>query len=130
MNRRELQHTHVPLKILVQAGGREGPGTGGAHLYSEEEKKAKAWKALGLCWGLSLASIILPLAHFFLVPGFFLAGPFAFHWARRQKGLLLSLDAACPFCTAKLALAGTPGLNWPVRSVCAGCNCQVRLDPA
>jgi hypothetical protein len=68
-------------------------------LFTTQEKQKRAWKAFFLLLDLGIVSIILPLAHFFLVPGFILASPFAaYGWPKKQIGTLISVEGTCTFC--------------------------------
>lgn len=115
------------FEIRLAAGGKESAGIAKAHLWSSTESKKRAWRGLGITWGLAVFSVFLPLAHFFLVPGLLFAGPFVFFWLRKQKGRVLDIQAACPFCQKTLA-AGGFGIEWPLRVVCGGCSEPVRID--
>jgi hypothetical protein len=44
--------------------------------WNQKERLKRALKTLGISWGLAIVSVLIPLAHFILVPGFLLAGPF------------------------------------------------------
>src|SRR5216683_2576189 len=55
---------------------------------------------LGMFWGLALASVFIPVAHFVLVPTFVVGGiVMALKRAREDRRLIL-LRGACPRCGA------------------------------
>ncbi len=127
MTRKSEQIANHEYPVLLSAGGKNSRGKALAHQWSEAEKKKRAFRGLGIAWGLAVISIALPLAHFILVPGFLLAGPFAFFWIRKQEGTIIGLVAQCPFC--EKALTGCrAGIEWPLRIVCAHCSEPVRID--
>ncbi len=113
--------------VILEAGGKTSNGHAIMLLYSDQEKQSRAWKALFLFLGLGIVSIVLPLAHFFLVPGFLLASPFAYRWAKKQTGTLESLDGPCPFCQKPLSQKGG-GLQWPLRFSCQACGEPVKAS--
>lgn len=115
--------------VQLEAGGKSSQGTATLALYTEAEKTQRARKAFFLFLGLGFFSVFLPLAHFFLVPGFLLASPWAYRWAKKQRGLLQKLEAPCPFCTKPIHHAGG-GLDWPLRFVCSHCHEPVRATTA
>ena len=54
---------------------------------------AKLWATL---WALAALSVLIPGAHFVLVPGFFVAGPIAGWLRTRQTRGVLGGEGACP----------------------------------
>jgi len=110
----------VRLKILISQGHKNREGFADAHLWSPSEKTKRAWRATAICVGLALVSILLPMAHFFLVPGFLIACPFVFSWIKRQTGKVISMQGHCPNCSATLtSIPLTIGQN--NRAPCPDC---------
>ena len=87
-----------------------------------------ALKLGGLMWALALASVLIPVAHFVLVPGFLLAGPVAAVLARRRSEVLLGGMVDCPKCHQSYDVGGG-ALQWPAQGQCPACRCVVRLTP-
>jgi len=64
------------------------------------QRFARTLAGLGMFWGLGLASVFIPVAHFVLVPTFVVAGiVMAVKRAREDRRLLL-VRGACPRCGA------------------------------
>lgn len=64
------------------------------------QRFARTLSGLGMFWGLALASVFIPVAHFVLVPTFVVAGiVMAVKRAREDRRLLL-VRGACPRCGA------------------------------
>ena len=64
------------------------------------QRFARTLAGLGMFWGLALASVFIPVAHFVLVPTFVVAGiVMALKRAREDRRLLL-VRGACPRCGA------------------------------
>jgi hypothetical protein len=64
------------------------------------QRFARTLAGLGMFWGLALASVFIPVAHFVLVPTFVVAGiVLAIKRAREDRRLLL-VRGACPRCGA------------------------------
>jgi hypothetical protein len=64
------------------------------------QRFARTLTGLGMFWGLGLASVFIPVAHFVLVPSFVVAGiVMAVKRAREDRRLLL-VRGACPRCGA------------------------------
>ena len=73
---RQMMLAGIGIAVIVRSD--TGKTSLGQVRIQEWDKKARTSRAAKFwiyCWGLSLLSVIIPIAHFFLVPGFLLAGP-------------------------------------------------------
>lgn len=94
-------------------------------LDSSARTKA-ALKSLALFWLLSVVSIALPIAHFVLVPGFFVAGiVFALGQYKRQWRLEAG-NVACPECRQNISLKERAA-KFPLSETCPNCKTVVTL---
>jgi hypothetical protein len=65
------------------------------------QRLARVLTGLGICWGLALGGLFIPVAHFVLVPTFVVAGIIvAIRRAREDRRLIL-VRGACPRCGAQ-----------------------------
>jgi len=78
-------------------------------------------KATGLCWGLAVLSIFVPVLHFFLVPGFLIAGIVIFFVTYRKNELLEQATIICPSCSKEFSLFKLSFL-WPLHKDCPDCQ--------
>ena len=65
------------------------------------ERLARTAAALGVCWGLALVIVFIPVAHFILVPTFFIAGIAVAVARAREATRLLGVHGVCPRCAAE-----------------------------
>jgi hypothetical protein len=86
----------------------------------------RAMKALGICWGLALFSIIIPIAHFILVPGFLLAGPFVAFFTYSTKSIVDGGTGSCPGCGVPFVVSRMKP-NWPLDELCTRCHSRVSI---
>ena len=94
------------------------------------QRFARTLAGLGMFWGLGLASVFIPVAHFVLVPTFAVAGVvMAVKRAREDRRLLL-VRGACPRCGTMQELR--PGGRFvDGRSFdCPSCHGNLTLAPA
>jgi hypothetical protein len=119
---------------LLLNGFAPAPGRGSVTIVSFDRRARwrRALRALGKWWGIALLSVLIPIAHFILVPSFFLFGLFQFF--QRYGAVEVPRDArgTCPDCGVEqpLELAG----QWRVPQLvsCRECHrgLRVTLPPA
>ena len=50
------------------------------------------------CWALAAVTILVPIAHFVLVPGFFVAGIVLLTMRLREGTTIVGVQGICPYC--------------------------------
>ena len=70
-----------------------------------QERMIRALKMGGLCWGFALVSILIPLAHFVLVPSFLIAGPIVGMYFYRLESMVIGGSGNCPACQKPFQIA-------------------------
>jgi hypothetical protein len=65
------------------------------------QRFARTLAGLGMFWGLALAGLFIPVAHFILVPTFLTAGVIMAVKRAREDRRLVLLGGACPRCGAE-----------------------------
>lgn len=93
---------------------------------SPQERKQKAFKAVGICWGLSLATIPLPPIHWVTVPGFFIAGFVMFFRKLREPEYFEKVVFPCPECGKEVDVPKQVVKN-PLAFVCPHCRYGLKL---
>ncbi len=114
------------IKALA-AGGEEKPGWVNIKTFTASERNGRAFKFLGLYWGLALVSVLIPLAHFVLVPGFFFIGIFVAFYVRSAQSLVTGGETTCPFCQAQVQIVRMP-LEWPLNDKCSACQRSFSIE--
>jgi hypothetical protein len=92
--------------------------------FSPQEKTIRALKVLGAFWGAAVVSILIPVLHFVLVPGFFIIGPIMANVKRNQQIEIENARFPCPECKKELEFKKISG-NWPIRQTCPNCSSQL-----
>ncbi|MDR3606344.1 MAG: hypothetical protein P4M08_03065 [Oligoflexia bacterium] len=111
---------------LQGAGDKRGSGSVPVKTLSKPERLKRAWKGAGLCIGLAVVCVFLPLIHFVLVPGFLIAAPFVFSWMYSWERVILPCELKCPNCGQMIKIS----LNkekWPFREVCVHCRNEMAV---
>lgn len=114
----------------VQITERDGAAADGVvyrQVLGRPERTKRALIALGICWGLALASLPVFFFHFFLVPFFALTGAVLFFLRLRQERIVLGALLDCPSCQATTRL-GKQSDDWPLLLACQGCNTKLTIQ--
>ncbi len=88
--------------------------------------------ALGACWGLALVSVLVPIAHFVLVPGFFVIGIVLAVRRMGEAASVLGAAGPCPRCAAAREFVASGPLRAQGKAQCPVCRNEFALtiDPA
>jgi hypothetical protein len=117
---------------LTAFGAPPAPATATILSQAPGERLARTAAALGACWGLALVSVFIPVAHFVLVPTFFVAGIAVAVARAREATRLLAVRGACPRCAREQEFPAGGRLT-PGRTLdCPACHNTLTLtaDPA
>ena len=92
------------------------------------DRTRRALRHLGICWGGAIVSVFIPVAHFFLVPGCFLAGIVLLVVDLRTPQLVKAALGTCPDC-GKEQVLDIPG-RWKGGGdiACRYCHRMLRLE--
>lgn len=105
------------------------PGHGSVTVitYDRPARWRRALRALGKWWGIALLSILIPVAHFVLVPSFLLFGLYQF--LDRLGAALVPFDArgTCPDCGTDQAFELAARWRIPQLVSCHECHRGLRL---
>lgn len=97
-------------------------------LFDRVARWRRSLRGLLQCWGASILSIFIPVAHFFLVPGFFVAGIVLFFRRRTAEVVVRSMQGRCPDCGADQAF-DAPARWAPDFTVdCRQCHRRLRVS--
>lgn len=95
---------------------------------SKEARTKTALKYLGGAWAMALFSIFLPLLHFVLVPGLFLAGPILAYLFYNKKEQMQAGTILCPKCKSEVPYK-KQYVKWPLSITCTNCLNVLTLKP-
>jgi hypothetical protein len=73
----------------------------GIRSFDRSGRLRRAAAGLAIWWGAAIASVFIPVAHFFLVPGFVLFGLFTLARRLRTPDIVVAAHGACPDCGAE-----------------------------
>ena len=93
--------------------------------YDRAQRIRRALKGLGMWWGVALLSVLIPVAHFVLVPSFFLYGLYIFARRLTADEVAVAGRGTCPDCRQEQALDVLGRWSLPRTTSCR--YCQRRL---
>lgn len=119
--------TH-PITITADRDGKTSHGEIRIQSWDKRERTIRALKTWALCWCGAVLSVILPLVHFILVPGLFVAGPLLAYWISGQESVILDGTASCPSCGKELRIARAK-YRMPASELCTQCQSSLKISP-
>jgi len=108
-------------------GDKSTEGTLSTLNFDQTELTKRALTRLGLCWLASLGSLPIIFAHWVLVPGFFIAGPFMAVAAYKMKSLPDRVEGQCPVCDTAITIKLEPKDQFPKWTYCPSCKNSLHL---
>lgn len=119
-----IENTQVHIK------GNDGQATSGSlqttH-YDHSECVKRALMKLGLFWLLALGSLPIIFAHWVLVPGFFIAGPWMAYRTFQVKHTCDHVRGDCPVCQENVEIEMEARDELPKWTYCPRCNNPLQL---
>jgi hypothetical protein len=95
--------------------------------HDKRARTGRALKALGACWGLAVVSVIVPIAHFVLVPGFLVLGIVLALQRGREAASVRAVEGHCPRCNAERTFIASGALRAEMRAQCPVCRNELSL---
>lgn len=121
-----MTETH-PVHIRAGLESAETRGKVEIARWSAKERSRRALRALAICWGIGLFCVILPIIHFFAVPGLFVAGIVMFVRLSAQESLVLGGEGTCPDCDKTFHIAKATD-RFPMDELCEHCRTSVSIS--
>ena len=97
-------------------------------VFTAQEQKARGLKTLAMFWGIGLLCVLIPIAHFFLVPGFLIGGIVAAkrRWNRAREGV--EARGQCPECHRSIGIDLEKNGDLPQWRDCPECGDALELQ--
>jgi hypothetical protein len=99
-----------------QGGGAEG--TLYVRKFSVKDRVLRALVMLGVMWLLALISVLIPVAHFVLVPSLLIAGPIVALMRFRVTEVNERVTGTCPTCGGDMAIHLDSSTHLPLWTYC------------
>ena len=104
------------------------PVVGSAEILSfdNRERLGRSLKGLGWSWVVSAGTVFIPVAHFLLVPGFFLFGIYVFVSRMRTTEITTRVHGTCPDCGSEQDFEAGGRWELPRSMTCGECGRMLR----
>ena len=116
-------------ELPIQLKNEERSGAGLLHLraYDRRDRVKRAAKAWIGFWILAILSIPLIGLHWFLIPGFLIAGPVAAYRRLHATTTAEKATCRCPVCNNDITIALEPKEHLDLWKYCPSCNSPLHL---
>lgn len=111
------------------------PGTGIAEegtlhriRFNSSDRVLNAAKVLGVFWLIALITVFIPIAHFILVPSFFIAGPIMAFLRYRATSACKKITTRCPSCNKDVEIALEANVRLPMYTYCPACDAGLKIE--
>ncbi len=118
----------VPVRLHIFGMPRQG-GTARIRTRDAAERGGRALRAAGVCVLLAAVSVLLPIAHFVLVPGFLIAAPIFATRRLREQASIVALSGTCPRCVEPRTFEAKGPFGRNVRTTCSTCSFAIDVEP-
>src|SRR2546429_5523276 len=96
--------TRIQQFLLKGYHGVPTSGTVTIREFNRDERVRRALAGLGKWWGIAVLSVLIPVAHFVLVPSFLAYGAWQFFQRLGTVDLVIDARGTCPDCGTEQAL--------------------------
>jgi hypothetical protein len=93
-------------------------------------RATRAGLTLAACWLLAAVAVLIPVAHFVLVPALLVAGAVLAVRRLREQASIVRVRGACPRCRREQEFRPGGPFRWERSFECPGCLNTLRLVPA
>lgn len=96
--------------------------------YSAGDRTQRAVIALVACWLVAGVTLFIPIAHFFLVPAFLIAGPVMFFARQKQADAKEKTEGTCPRCKTQITIDMETNDKLPKWTYCPNCDGSIEIS--
>jgi hypothetical protein len=118
------------IQFKSQSGGETSPADMHVVAFLPQEQKFRAIKSMLTFWLIAAVCVLIPIAHFILVPGFFIGGIIVAsrRWNAAEEGR--DATGTCPACGKQISISLDKNPELPQWHNCPECSCPLELQPS
>jgi len=124
------EHITLATQFKSQKDGASTAAVMQAITFTPQEQKSRAMKKFLMFFVIASVCILIPIAHFFLVPGFLIGGIIAAKrlWNRSSEGI--DAKGICPACNKQITINLDKNGELPQWHDCPECGDALELQAA
>jgi hypothetical protein len=117
------------IPVVVRAyDGRTSPGVMDVRAVGPSLRIGRALRALAICWGFALISVLVPFLHWVLVPALALLGPLVAVRAFANDRQVCGGGGSCPACAMPVVFTRSASPE-AFHQTCATCRLSLEVVP-
>lgn len=118
------------IQFKSQSSGKTNQADMHVVAFSLQEQKMRAIKSMLTFWLIAACCVLIPIAHFILVPGFFIGGIVVAsrRWNAAEEGR--DATGTCPACSKQITISLDKNPELPQWHNCPECSCPLELQPS
>lgn len=122
-----IRHLSV---TLIDNDDKAAPGQLQTTVFAHNDRVQRGLLKLGTFWLLALVSVPIIIAHWVLVPGFFIAGPWMGYRTYKMTQRHDHIDGDCPVCQTTVKIKTEAQQTLPLWTYCPHCNAPLQITPS
>jgi hypothetical protein len=120
--------SNTQLAVLIKDDeGNQEEGTMYYTVFSAADRTKRAITALVGCWIVAAIAVFIPIAHFFLVPVFFIAGPVMAYSRMKMEESKEKVHGICPRHNAQITINLENTDTIPKYTYCPDCDGAIQI---
>jgi len=116
------------IRFKSQKNNESNPAEMYVIAFSRQEQKIRALKSMMTFWAIAALCLLIPIAHFILVPGFIIGGIIAAsrRWKAEEEGM--KATGPCPACHNEICIRLDKNTELPQWKDCPECADPLELQ--
>jgi len=116
------------IRLKSQKNSESNPANMHVTVFTQQEQKTRALKSLMAFWAIAALCILIPIAHFILVPGFLIGGVMTAsrRWKTKEEGI--EATGVCPACHNEIRIKLDRNAELPQWKDCPKCMDPLELQ--
>ncbi len=123
-----MEDIQKDILFKAQQSGQSSAATMHIRRYTDKEQTIRAIKTLLKFWGIAACCVLIPVAHFFLVPLFFIMGIVKAFKLKNKAEEGLDAQGKCPACQQDILLNLDNNAELPQWLNCPQCDAALALQ--
>jgi len=116
------------IRFKSQKSSESNPAEMYVITFSRQEQKIRALKSMMAFWAIAALSILIPIAHFILVPGFLIGGMIVASRRWKAKEERIKATGPCPACHNEICIKLDKNTELPQWKDCPECAEPLELQ--